>query len=482
MLLAVDVGTTVLKAGLFGRDGTAIARAERPLVLLPDPDPVRHETDARGWIRALREATGELGLHGGAPVEAVVVSGNNPTLVPSAADGAPLANAITWMDRRATEEARWVSEARGCPTDASHFLPKALWLQRNRPDVYDRSRWLFSCPEHVVFTLTGTAVTFLPTPQYTRSIMWDAGVVRRIGLDPDRFPPFLATGARVGMVTAAGAAATGIPEGSPVFAGAPDYIVALLGTGTVAPGRACLRAGTSEGVNLCSPREIDDARLMCVSHVAAGCWNVSGFISTSGKALEWFMKASGGTAAGYERLFEDVAKVPAGADRLLFLPYLAGERSPIWDPDARGAFIGLTLNHGTREMSRAVVESVAYAVRDVIEVMEEAGAPVRDLRITGRPSRSPVWNQIKADVTGRRILVPAAADPDLAGDACLALYGLGEYDSIAVAADSIARMGAVFEPDPRALGVYDEMFPLYRETYRGLRSVFTALSHPPAAG
>jgi xylulokinase len=153
----------------------------------------------------------------------------------------------------------------------------------------------------------------------------------------------------------------------------------------------------------------------------------SGFISTSGKALEWFMRASGGTAAGYERLFGDVAKVPAGADRLLFLPYLAGERSPIWDPDARGAFVGLTLNHGTREMSRAVVESVAYAVRDVIEVMEEAGAPVRDLRITGRPSRSPVWNQIKADVTGRRILVPAAADPDLAGDASLALYGLGDY-------------------------------------------------------
>jgi xylulokinase len=477
MLLAVDVGTTVLKAGLFGRDGTAVSRAERPLVLLPDPDPVRHETDARGWIRALREATGDLGLHGGAPLEAVVVSGNNPTLVPSAADGTPLANAITWMDRRATEEARRISEARGCPTDASHFLPKALWLRQHRPRIYERSRWLFSCPEYVVFALTGTAVTFLPTPEYTRSIMWDTDIVRRIGLDPDRFPPFVASGARVGAVCGAGMAATGVPEGSPVFAGAPDYIVALLGTGTVAPGRACLRAGTSEGVNLCSPRHIDDARLMCVSHVAAGCWNVSGFISTSGKALEWFLRASGGTAAGYERLFEDIAKVPAGADRLLFLPYLAGERSPIWDPDARGAFVGLTLNHGAREMSRAVVESAAYAVRDVIEVMEEAGAPVCDLRITGRPSRSPVWNQVKADVTGRRILVPAAADPDLAGDACLALFGLGDYGSIAAAADSIAKVGVVFEPDPAALRVYDELFPLYRETYRGLRPVFAALAH-----
>ncbi len=215
---------------------------------------------------------------------------------------------------------------------------------------------------------------------------------------------------------------------------------------------------------------------MCVSHVAEGCWNVSGFISTSGKALEWFLKASGGSAAGYERLFEDIAEVPAGADRLLFLPYLAGERAPIWDPDARGAFIGLTLNHGAREMGRAVVESVAYAVRDVIEVMEEAGASVRELRITGRPSRSAVWNQIKADVTGRRILVPAAGDPDLAGDACLALYGLGEFASIAAAADSIAKMGAAFEPDPAATRVYDELFALYRDAYRGLRPVFAALA------
>ncbi len=482
MLLAVDIGTTVLKAGLFSRDGTAVSRAERPLVLLHDPDPVRHETDARGWTRALREATGDLGLHGGAPVEAVVVSGNNPTLVPAAADGTPLANAISWMDRRATEEARWIAGARGCPTDASHFLPKALWLQRNRPEVYERSRWLFSCPEHVAFALTGAAVTFLPTPQYTRSIMWDADIVRLVGLDPDRFPPFLASGARVGEVTAAGAAATGVPAGSPVFAGAPDYIVALLGTGAVAPGRACLRAGTSEGVNLCSPREIRDPRLMCVSHVAEGCWNVSGFISTSGKALEWFMKASGAAAAGYERLFEDITRVTPGADRLLFLPYLAGERAPIWDPDARGAFVGLTLNHGAREMARAVVESVAYAVRDVIEVMEEAGAAVRDLRITGRPSRSAAWNRIKADVTGRRILVPAAADPDLAGDACLALYGLGDYGSIAAAADSIAKTGAVFEPDPGATRVYDELFALYRETYRGLRPVFAALARRGEGG
>ncbi len=215
---------------------------------------------------------------------------------------------------------------------------------------------------------------------------------------------------------------------------------------------------------------------MCVSHLAAGCYNVSGFISTSGKAFQWFKNATGKAAVTYEQLFADIAEIPPGSNRLLFLPYLAGERTPIWDPCARGAFIGLTLNHGRRDMTRAVVESVAYAIRDVVETMEEAGMSVRDLRISGSPSRSAAWNQVKADVTGRRILVPAHQDADLAGDACLALFGLGEYESIVAAAEAIVTMGAVFEPDAGRGRLYDELFCLYRESYKGLRSVFAKLA------
>jgi xylulokinase len=478
MILTVDIGTSMMKAALFQRSGAVVSRAEAPVALFTHPDPVRHEVDAREWVRALRQLSSMLGLSGGERVEAVVVSGNGPTLVPAAADGAPLANAMTWMDRRGVEEARIVGEKRGAPTDPAFYLPKALWLYRNQPRVYARARWFFSCPEYVTFVLTGTAVTFLPTPQYTKTIMWDADAVRLLGMDPEKFPPFIEPGVLVGKVSAAGAAATGVPEGVRVFAGAPDFIVSLLGTATVVPGRCCVRSGTSEGVNLCSRTETKDPRLMCVSHLAAGCYNVSGVISTSGKALEWFKNATGKTNASYDDLFDDIAQVPAGSNRLLFLPYLTGERAPIWDPRARGAFIGLTLNHHRRDMTRAVVESVAYAVRDIVEVMEEAGASVEDLRITGTPSRSPLWNQIKADVTGRRILVPAQKDSDLAGDACLALYGLGEHGSIAAASEAIVSMGAVFEPDAARGRVYDEMFGLYRESYQGLRSVFAKLSTP----
>jgi xylulokinase len=475
MILTVDVGTSVLKAALFHRSGIPAVRAEAGITLLRNPDPTRHEVDAQEWVSALRQATAGLGLPGGGKVDAVVVSGNSPTLVPVAADGTPLSNAITWMDRRSVEEARIVAERRRCPIDASFFLPKALWLLRNQPDVYGRARWLFSCPEYLSFLLTGSAATFLPTPGYERSIMWDAEAVRSLGMDPEKFPPFLASGRLLGDVSSAGMEIAGVPRGTPVFAGAPDYIVSLLGTGTVVPGRACLRAGTSEGINLCSPTGIRDPRLLCVEHIATGCYNVSGFISTSGKALEWFKAAMGRREQSYDSLFDDAARVPPGSNRLLFLPYLAGERAPIWDPDARGAFIGLTLNHARPEMTRAVLESVAFAIRDVIEVMQEAGASVEDLRITGRPSRSAAWNQIKADVTGRRILVPSQPDSDLAGDVCLALFGLGEFESVAAASQSIVTMGASFEPDAGRGRIYDAMFGLYRESYRGLRSVFAKL-------
>ena len=478
MILAVDVGTSVLKAALFDEGGALLSRADSPITLVPHPDPLRHEVDALEWLRALRLVASTLALSGTARPRAVVVSGNGPTLVPAAADGRPLANAMTWMDRRGVEEARIVSEMRGSPTDAAFYLPKALWMMRNRPEVYAGPRWFFSCPEYLTFVLTGTAVTFLPTPDYTKSIMWDAEAVLGLGMDADRFPPFVAPGSPVGVVSLAGSEACGVPAGVPVFAGAPDFIVSLLGTATVAPGRACVRSGTSEGINLCSATPVEDRRLMCVSHVAQGLFNVSGVISTSGKALEWFKNATGRAASDYEGLFGDIEGLPPGANRLLFLPYLAGERAPIWDPQARGAFIGLTLNHGRRDMTRAVVESVAYAIRDVVEVMEEAGVSVCDLRITGSPSRSPLWNQIKADVTGRRILVPAQRDSDLAGDACLALFGLGEFGSVAAASEAIVSIGSAFEPDAARGRIYDEMFGLYRESYAGLREVFKKLSTP----
>jgi xylulokinase len=250
----------------------------------------------------------------------------------------------------------------------------------------------------------------------------------------------------------------------------------LLGTATTAPGRTCDRAGTSEGVNLCALAPVADRRLLCLPHIIEGFWNVSGIISTSGKALDWFKNAAGGQALDYDGLFEEVCQVPPGARGLLFLPYLAGERTPLWDPYARGCFIGLTASHGRPEMSRAVVESVGFAIRDTIEVMGESGLEVGEMRVTGGQARSPLWNQIRADITGRRILVPEILDSELLGCGIVGLYALGRHRSLESAAEVLVRFRKTYEPRPELAAPYDELFRLYRQSYRGLKDIFAGLS------
>lgn len=298
-------------------------------------------------------------------------------------------------------------------------------------------------------------------------------------MDPSKFPPFIRPGELVGEVRLEAEELLGIPAGTPVFAGGPDFVMTLLGTATVRPGRACDRAGTSEGINLCSEEPIKDERLLCLPHIVEGYTNISGIISTSGKALSWFKSITGRADLDYESLFEDICQVPPGSRSLLFLPYLAGERAPLWDPFARGAFIGLTVNHGRKEMTRAVVEAVGFAVRDVIEVMGENGLEIGELRVTGGQAKSPLWNQIKADITQKKILVPAVQDSELLGDACIGLFALKNYKTLAEASESLVKISRTFTPNPEYRGLYDRLFELYRASYRGLKEVFAELTKIP---
>jgi xylulokinase len=218
---------------------------------------------------------------------------------------------------------------------------------------------------------------------------------------------------------------------------------------------------------------------MCLPHIIEGFHNISGIISTSGKALEWCKNVTGMGKVGYDRLFEDISMVPAGSRGLIFLPYLAGERAPLWDPYARGTFIGLTTKHSGKDLTRAVVESVGYAIRDVIEVMQENGLTLEELRVTGGQAKSPLWNQIKADITGKRILTAEIRDSELIGDACVGLYALGRYDTLAAASESIVKIKKIYTPSCGVGRLYDDLFSLYRESYKGLKDVFKGLSKLP---
>jgi xylulokinase len=412
----------------------------------------------------------------------VAVSGNGPTLVPVGADGIPLHPAITWMDRRAVAEAARAGKVAGRFLDPTYNLPKALWFKDMRPGIYERTAHFSGCPEFVCGRLTGEWRSILPAEGF-QPIIWDRDSIAALGMDGEKFPAFVKLGRVIGPVTRSAAAEFGLPEGIPVIGGGPDFTVSLIGTATTRPGRACDRAGTSEGINLCHAGGFpDDPRLLLMPHVIEPFVNVSGVISTTGRAVSWFRKTFGENDGDYEGFFERVCQVPPGAGRLLFLPYLTGERAPIWNPEARGVFLGLTLNHGKNEMARAVVESTAFAMRDVIETMESLGGKVAELRVTGNPGRNPVWNQIKADITGVPVAVPRFPHAELLGDLCVALAALGEYAGPAEASEKLAGMGQVFTPEPATAGLYEDLFSLYRESYRSLKPVFSGLAAARAAG
>jgi xylulokinase len=458
-----------------------LSRAEVPVHLKDRDDPLMHEADANNWISALALVAAQLEISktaGGGKISALVVSGNGPTLVPVGPRGEPLDFAMTWMDRRGVEEARRIAEVTGRYVDPTFYLPKALWIYRNKPELYRRTKHFCTCPEFIDLYLTGKARTVLPSEQFAPYI-WTPQTIEKLGMDADKFPPFIRPGDPVGEVRVEAEEVVGIPAGIPVFAGGPDFVMTLLGTATIRPGRACDRAGTSEGINLCSDRPIEDRRLLCLPHIIEGYSNISGIISTSGRALSWFKEITGRADLDYESLFEDICQVPPGSRSLLFLPYLAGERAPIWDPYARGTFVGLTANHGRKEMTRAVIEAIGFAIRDVVEVMAENGLEIRELRVTGGQAKSPLWNQIKADITQRKILVPKVQDSELLGAACIGLFALSHFDTLAEASEKLVAVDRSFAPNAEVRELYDGLFELYRASYRGLKEVFSKLSRIP---
>jgi xylulokinase len=417
-------------------------------------------------------------LEGLGEVEALIISGNGPTVTPvtgtpeasAAGLSLPAGTARLWLDRRARDESRIVSDLAGAYVDPSFFLPKVLRIKNSEPELYQRTRHFLSAPEYLMYALTGEARTILPSRGFERWY-WTGETLQKAGLDPAKFPPFIAPGEPAGTLSAAAAARFGFSRKVKVYAGGPDFFVSILGTGTVEPGQACDRSGTSEGINLCTRDRIMDPRLMSYGHPIQPYWNLSGIISTSGRAIAWGREILGMTDQPYAAFYELAAKAEPGAGGLVFLPYLAGERAPHWDTHARGAFQGLNLSTGRAELARAVAEGVCFAIRDVTTVMEEQGAPLREIRVTGGPAESSFLNQLKADITGRPVLLPAQRDAELLGLAVLGAAAQGKYGSVQEAAAALVRIQETFHPqDPAAR--YAQPFEMYRDLYRALKPQF----------
>jgi xylulokinase len=474
LLLVIDIGTSALKTALYGFGGECAAGAASPLSILTYRG--RYEAEPEAWLRAFEDCCCRLGPLG--KVEALVISGNGPTLTPvtgepvCGAGGLHLeaAPARLWLDRQAREEAAAVSPVMGDFVDPGFFLPKALEIKNRDPGLYEKIKFFLSCPEYLAYALTGEARTVFPSEGFDRWF-WNREVLEKLGLDPEKFPPFIFPGNTIGTLLPPAAVHLGLSKPVPVIAGGPDFFATILGSGAVCPGDTCDRSGSSEGINVCTEKRITDSRLMSYGHPVKPYWNLSGIISTTGRAINQIMTILGFEAEAYGEFFA-LAEQAAPESKLIFLPYLAGERAPMWDPHAKGVFMGLDLDTGRAELARAAAEGICFAIRDVITTMEEASAPVRNLRVSGGPSASGFLNQLKADISGREVLVPAVRSAELMGGLCTGAAALGKYASAGEAAAALVNIAHVFHPDEKKAAYYEGLFAGYRDLYSSLKNYF----------
>lgn len=444
MILAVDIGTTAMKGGLVTPEGELVAYHRVTYWEKTRQD--YHAWDPKVWVEALREIVASVG--GYQRIAAVAISGHGPTVIPVDAQGRGLFYALLWMDKRNLRR----------EGTKSFFLPKIAWFRENHPELYERTQWFLSCAEYLNYFLTGQALTVTPSREFVPYI-WHEDDWQAYGLDHAKLPPFVCMGEKVGEVTTQASSFVGIPPGVPVVAAGSDFLVALVGAGAVEPGRTCDRAGTSEGINYCAAAPGTDPRLRTLPHAIDGLYNVSGILSSTGRLFEWMRRITGQSDRSYREILQEIENLPLDRSRPYFFPSF--ERNGDFE-FARGGFLELHPDHTREDMGRAVIESIAFGIRRVLETLEGSGLPVDELRVTGGQARNVIWNQIKADITGKRILVPEIEDAELLGSAACALVHQGEYGHLREASEALVRVRAVFNPRWERHAVYDELYAAYR--------------------
>ena len=471
-VLGLDLGTTEVKAGLVTLEGRLLASARSGYELDVRGGHGWAEQDPGAWWSAVVSAVRALRIADAAEVVAIGADGHGPTLVAVDARGEATRPAITFLDTRAAAEADELTLATGVHGWSLGGLPAALWVERHEPDVAAVTRWYMSTWEWLALRLTGIALEPLVPDQ----VVPDLAIVAATGVPDDRLPPRSGTGDVVGGLTATAADALGLRPGIPVVGGTVDAFASYLGAGLLEPGDAYDPGGSAGGFGVYWDRPLDVPGGFVTPAPLAGRYSVGAAMAATGRALDWYRDAVLGDTITIDALLAEAAATPPGADGLVFLPYLAGERSPIWDPEARGVLAGLTLGHGRGHIARAIVEASALAIRHVAAPMLAAGVRVTEMRVCGGPARSPFWNAIKADVTGFPVAVPAVLETAVLGSGILAATGVGAYPDLPTAIGAMTRITTRIEPRRELAPVYDRLFEAYVALYPATAPVLRPLS------
>ncbi|MDE2950744.1 MAG: xylulokinase [Chloroflexota bacterium] len=491
-LMGLDISTTSAKALIIDHTGGVIAVANSPQPI-SQPQPLWSEQDPVDWwegmVKSIRAALAESGLRG-EDISAIGLTGQMHGLVLLDKQGEALRPAILWNDQRTGAQCDFMTETIGAqrlleltgnPALTGFTAPKILWARDNEPDVYAAAAQVLLPKDYIRYKLTGVYATDLAGASGTSLLnvaerAWSQDVLDALDIPAAWMPPVHEGTEVTSRISAAAAAATGLSAGAPVVGGGGDQAAGAIGMGCVKPEVIGVTVGTSGVVfaPLSSYAYEPEGRLHAFCHAAPDTWHFMGVMLSAAGSLQWY-KDTFAADMDYDSLLAEAAAVPAGSEGLFFLPYLTGERSPHPDPLARGAFIGITSRHSRGHMTRAVLEGVAFGLKDSFTLIDQVGLPEQyEVRISGGGAKSPVWQQIIADVLGAPLVNVNTTEGGAFGAAILASVAAGAFDDVASACAAMIQTGQSVTVGENA-AIYAERYGIYQSLYPTLQQTFARL-------
>lgn len=502
-VIGVDIGTSGTKTVLFDTLGTVIASStvEYPLY---QPKNGYAEQKPEDWWNAARTTLKNVITESGvapADIKGIGLSGQMHGLVMLDEDNKVIRPAIIWCDGRTEAECAEITEAVGydklIKITANPALPgftaaKIMWVKKHEPENYAKCRHILLPKDYIRFMLTGEYATEVSDASGMQLLdvpnrCWSDELLEILDIDKSLLAKVYESPDVTGKITAQAAELTGLAEGTVVVGGAGDNAAAAVGTGVVKENRAFTTIGTSGVVfaHTDAPKIDPKGRVHTFCCAVPGCWHVMGVTQAAGLSLKWFRdnfcQAEIQTAKEmgvdpYYLMDKEAESVAIGADKLLYLPYLMGERTPHLDAKARGVFFGLSAIHGRKEMLRAVMEGVSYSLRDCLEICKEMNIEVSDMMACGGGGSSPLWRQMLADLYHCPVKTASSKEGPALGVAILAMVGAGIYESVPAACDAIIKTDKIQNPIEENIPRYDKYYVLYRKIYPSLKENYAELA------
>ena len=497
LLMGIDVGTGGTRALVIDEQGGIVASATAEHAPFASPETGWAEQDPRDWWRATREAVAQVLQKPGVSADAIKAVGlsgqmHGSTLLDS--HDQVVRPALLWCDQRTDTQCRQITETIGAarlieltlnPALTGFTAPKLLWVREHEPEQWRAVRSVLLPKDYVRFRLTGHKATDVADASGTLLFdvgarKWSATVLDALDLKPSLMPEAFESPMITGSISAEGAEATGLTVGTPVVGGGGDQAAGAVGMGIVRAGAVSATIGTSGVVFAATDRPVlePQGRIHTFCHAVPGRWHVMGVTLGAGLSLRWFRDQFGPPVETgphsrdpYDAMTDAAATAPAGSDGVLWGPYLMGERTPHLDPHARAALVGLSGSHTRAHVYRAVLEGVAFSLKDSFSIFEEMKVPVSHVRLGGGGARSPLWRKIQADTYGYPVEIVAAEEGAAYGAALLAGVGAGRWKTVDEACDAVVRVVTRIEPDDSDRAVLGRQYQRYRKLYPALRSL-----------